>query len=130
MMGGAGFGFVGRVGRAGSGPTLIFGLRFQMSLGLPPGRAAPEPGNSVERPGPGVHRTGGGFLSPNTSPGDRVLTGHLSDATLRLVSASPEFGDRLGPSKLDCAFRAPLDQRLANVLAARLDTILAKATPR
>ena len=73
---------------------------------------------------------GGGFLSPNTSPGDRVLTGHLADATLRLVSASPEFGDRLGPSKLDCAFRAPLDPRLANVLAARLDTILAKATPR
>lgn len=73
---------------------------------------------------------GGGFLSPNTSPGDRVLTGRLSDATLRLVSASPEFGDRLGPSKLDCAFRAPLDQRLANALAARLDTILAKATPR
>lgn len=73
---------------------------------------------------------GGGFLSPDTSPGDRVLAGRLGDATLRLLSASPEFADRLGPSKLDCAFRAPLDQRLANVLAARLDTILAKATPR
>lgn len=73
---------------------------------------------------------GGGFLSPDTSPGDRVLAGHISDATLRLVSASPEFGDRLGASRFECAFRAPLDQRLANTLAARLDTILARASAR
>ncbi|MBL8762426.1 MAG: hypothetical protein JNL50_14115 [Phycisphaerae bacterium] len=73
---------------------------------------------------------GGGFLAPSTSPGDRVLAGKLRDATLRLTSAGPEFSDRLGASKLNAAFRAPLDPRLANALAARLDTILANATPR
>lgn len=73
---------------------------------------------------------GGGFLNPSTSPGDRVLAGTLRDATLRLVSATNEFGDRLGASKLDCSFRVTLDQRLAGALAARLESILSQTSPR
>lgn len=72
---------------------------------------------------------GGGFLDPSSAPGGRVLGGKIRDATVRLISSSPDFVDRLGPSRFDAKFRAPRDDAKAKSLGARLRTILELAPP-
>jgi len=43
---------------------------------------------------------GGGLLLPGDNPGDRRYTFRVSDATMRLLDATPGFQDRLGGSSL------------------------------
>jgi hypothetical protein len=70
---------------------------------------------------------GGGFLLPRGEPGDKLLGGSIRDATMKLIKANAQFHDPLGACSLKTSFRAPLDESLARLMAARLDEILALA---
>lgn len=68
---------------------------------------------------------GGGFLRPRSGLGSAVLTGTIRQGSLRLASRSEGFEDHLGHCTIDLAFRAPRDEGLARLLAARLESMLA-----
>jgi hypothetical protein len=72
---------------------------------------------------------GGGFLDPETEPGDSVLEGSMRRASCRLVAKTPGFMDRLGASSFQADFTAARDEPGARSLAARLQEILALTTP-
>ncbi len=66
---------------------------------------------------------GGGFVLPRGATGDRVLSGKVLDATLRLLKAR-SFEDRLGTTDVSGRFNAQLDPALAELIAARLDATI------
>ncbi len=67
---------------------------------------------------------GGGFLLPEGKPGDKSISGSLSEVTLRLLSASGGFADLLGPAAASGRFSAKQDAKLARVLAARAQRLM------
>lgn len=72
---------------------------------------------------------GGGFMLPKGRPGDDRFGGRIEDATLRLVSASAGFTDRLGAATLNARAMADLDEPMAGVLADRFRTLLDRTNP-
>lgn len=72
---------------------------------------------------------GGGFLFPRRRPGREVFRGSIEGATLRLVAKSPGFYDALGAVTMDATVRAPLDEPMADALAQRLSSLLARTSP-
>ncbi len=68
---------------------------------------------------------GGGFLYPDTDVGDEDFEGAIKQGTLKFMSGTPAFVDRLGPSELNGGIEAPKDEPAARILAARLDELLA-----
>ncbi|MCA3005307.1 MAG: hypothetical protein IOD15_08070 [Phycisphaerales bacterium] len=67
--------------------------------------------------------TGGGFVFMRT-PGGDALAGEVSEATLRLSSATPEFADRLGTSLLRGEFVAERNDATARALGDRMGGLL------
>ncbi len=67
---------------------------------------------------------GGAFLNPNSAPGSGPLSGSISGGTCRLLSSTPGFVDRLGPSEFSAKFRVPRNDALAAQLGKRLATML------
>lgn len=78
----------------------------------------------VSRGKVGVY-AGGGFLRPRSGLGSAALTGTMRRGSLRLASRSEGFEDHLGNCTIDLAFRAPRDEGLARLMAARLESLLA-----
>jgi hypothetical protein len=72
---------------------------------------------------------GGGFLQPRTSFARDRFAGTMNAGTARLIAADPGFVDALGPARIDTEVLARRDPRTARLIAARLETILAR-TPR
>jgi hypothetical protein len=70
---------------------------------------------------------GGGFLLPSSTPGDDEFEGRVLDATLKLISATTGFSDRLGPTELSGYIEAPKDAAGSARLAATLDSLLTRA---
>jgi hypothetical protein len=66
---------------------------------------------------------GGGFLLPRGTAGKPGYGGRVSNATLRLVGATPGFSDRIGPGLFNADFGADRDERVAREVGARLDEI-------
>jgi len=67
---------------------------------------------------------GGAFLSPDSGPGTGSLSGTMVGGTCRLLSATPGFVDKLGPSEFRASFRVPRNDQLAAQLGKRLATML------
>lgn len=67
---------------------------------------------------------GGGFLLPGGKPGDKSISGSLSEVTLRMLSASEGFADLLGPAEASGRFSARQDPKLARGLAARAQRLI------
>ncbi len=72
---------------------------------------------------------GGGFMYASGRTGDSVFGGIMQGASLRLVRATPDFQDLLGPALLDGTIKAGLDERGAVTLAERVDQLCARAKP-
>ena len=64
---------------------------------------------------------GGGFLLPSSSAKSGTFSGTISEGTLRLQAATPNFNDALGPSNLRANFRIHEDRDLANLIARRFE---------
>lgn len=64
---------------------------------------------------------GGGFLLPDGSPDDDTFGGKISDASLRLVSATPGFNDLIGSGRLDLSFKARRDHDAVRRAARNAD---------
>jgi hypothetical protein len=60
---------------------------------------------------------GGGFMLPSGVPGDNNFGGSIRGGSVRLLSATPGFADRLGAAGLTAGVRAPLDATAAAVMA-------------
>jgi hypothetical protein len=73
---------------------------------------------------------GGGFLLPDDTPGARLFSGDLFDATLKLTHATPGFVDKLGAARMSGEFEARRDDRLATGLGQRLDALMGAAEAR
>jgi hypothetical protein len=54
----------------------------------------------------------------------------MRGATMKLIAANAQFHDPLGACTLSASIRAPLDESLARLMAARLDDLLARAKDR
>lgn len=67
---------------------------------------------------------GGGFLFLSDEPGDRQLSGSVRRATLRLLSATPAFDDRLGSAEFWGSISAAKDQAAAEKMAGEFDDFL------
>jgi len=72
---------------------------------------------------------GAGFMLPGQKPGKDTISGTLEDAPIRLSRVTPGFNDPFTAGKLDLTFEAPLDDRIAPELRARLDAVAARARP-
>lgn len=72
--------------------------------------------------------SGGGFVMSD-EPGDDALSGRIRQATLRLAFATPDFADRLGPTRAVGSFSATLDEETAAVLAQRLSRLTINLAP-
>ena len=72
---------------------------------------------------------GGGFLFPRSSRTSDPFTGRMRGATLVLTDRTPNFVDPLGPSTMSLSVRAPRDDALAALIAARLDESLERFGP-
>lgn len=68
---------------------------------------------------------GGGFMRPSDRPGSPTLGGSIREATLRLVSSTDGFADRLGPTRFSASFKAPRDEGTAGQIAQRLEEVIA-----
>jgi len=66
---------------------------------------------------------GGGFFTESGDVGDSGLGGTLSDASLRLVQASPGFADRLGPSVLSLSIDTKHDETVAAGIARAISSL-------
>ncbi len=73
---------------------------------------------------------GGGFIMPDSDPGEDDFDGSMDRATLRYVGGTPGFADRLGPSELSGAISAPRDDPTAAMIAAQLEHLMAATTKR
>ncbi len=67
--------------------------------------------------------SGGGFLFPTTVPGDGDYSGTIRNASLRLVHATTDFADKLGPTVLKGGVQAKRDEAAAAVIAGRLASV-------
>lgn len=72
---------------------------------------------------------GAGFMLPGSKPGKDSISATISGAPLRLTRATPAFSDLFGAAKINLSFDAPLDDRAAPELRARLDALAAAASP-
>ena len=72
---------------------------------------------------------GGGFLFPRSSRTSDPFTGRMRGATLVLTDRTANFVDPLGPSTMSLSVRAPRDDALAALIAARLDESLERFGP-
>ena len=72
---------------------------------------------------------GGGFLFPRSSRTSDAFIGRMRGATLVLTDRTPNFIDPLGPSTMSLSVRAPRDEALAALIAARLDESLERFGP-
>jgi hypothetical protein len=63
---------------------------------------------------------GGGFVFPRGDAGDTTLGGSVSNGSMKLVRASGDFVDRLGPAQFAGNFRARLNPELAERIAVLL----------
>lgn len=72
------------------------------------------------RGGMGVY-AGGAFVMPASDRlGQRTLAGVVRGGSLRLVQATPDFVDLIGPSTIRGSFSAQLDDQAGRALAVRL----------
>jgi len=60
---------------------------------------------------------GGGFMLPSGSPGDATLGGSIRGGSVRLLSATPGFADRLGAASLSAGVSAPRDDAASGIMA-------------
>lgn len=72
---------------------------------------------------------GGGFIQPSSAPGEETLGGGLAEASLRLLRATPDFTDKLGPSILAGAVSAKRDEAMAAVMAGRVSEWIGRSKP-
>lgn len=72
---------------------------------------------------------GGGFLLPGDKPGEPQFSGKINGATLRLVSSSKGFVDRLGAVEMAGVVKAPLNEPMSAALADRLRTLIELTEP-
>lgn len=72
---------------------------------------------------------GGGFMQPRRRPGEPTFSGKIRGATLRLVSSSKGFVDRLGPANFSGGVVAPVDDAMCSALAERLRTLIELTEP-
>lgn len=72
---------------------------------------------------------GGGFLLRDGEAGDDAFGGRISQATLRLLRATPGFVDRLGPCQLNANIDATLDQEQAANMKRAFDTLIKATAP-
>ncbi len=72
---------------------------------------------------------GAGFMLPGRKPGRSSIDASISAAPMRLTRATEGFNDLFGAAKLDISFEAPLDERAAPELGARVDALAAAARP-
>lgn len=68
---------------------------------------------------------GGGFLNPSGKPGDPEFGGKVRDATVRLLSSTAGFEDKLGPAMWTTSFRALNNRATALVAAEKLRATIA-----
>jgi len=68
---------------------------------------------------------GGGFLNPGGTPGEPTFGGEVRDATVRLLSSTAGFEDKLGPSKLSVTFKAAENRAAAIQAAEKLRSTIA-----
>lgn len=72
---------------------------------------------------------GGGFLSKSGSVSDKRLGGSLQDATLRLIRATPNFDDRLGPAYASGGISATRDAAQVKALRRAFNHLASFAAP-
>ncbi len=72
---------------------------------------------------------GGGFFIPKNKPTGKKFAGSTRKSTLRLLSRSAGFADRLGASQASVSFTAQQNPELVRTIQARFDDLLAVATP-
>lgn len=72
---------------------------------------------------------GGGFMYPSGTPGDATFGGELVEGSVRLVRATPNFDDLLGPSTASGSVRANLDQNAALAVLARVEALSRDVPP-
>ncbi len=68
---------------------------------------------------------GGGFLNPRGKPGESTFGGDVRDATVRLLSSTPGFEDKLGPALWSGSFSAADNRATALVAAEKLRATIA-----
>lgn len=73
---------------------------------------------------------GGGFIMPDSDPGDSEFAGDIERATLRFMQSTPGFTDRLGPAELSGEITAPRNDPTTDRLAARFEQLLNSTTRR
>lgn len=72
---------------------------------------------------------GGAFLNPNSAPGGSSYSGKISKGTCRLLTRTPGFVDKLGPSEFRASFRVPRNDAAVEKLQKRMATMLELAPP-
>ena len=60
---------------------------------------------------------GGGFMLPSGTPGDDTLGGSIRGGSVKLLSATPGFADRLGAASLTAGVSAPRDDAATGIMA-------------
>ena len=73
--------------------------------------------------------SGGGFMLPRSSKKADVFRAKMRNASLVLTDQTANFHDPLGPSTMSLSVRAPTDEALAALIAARLDQTLERIAP-
>ncbi len=68
---------------------------------------------------------GGGFLNPSGKPGDPTFGGQVRDATVRLLSSTAGFEDKLGPAMWSGSFSADNNRATALLAAEKLRATIA-----
>lgn len=67
---------------------------------------------------------GGGFLVADGSPGGAEFSGSIRNATMRLISSTDGFSDRLAASDFNASFTAAKDAGTSRLISRRLDDVL------
>jgi hypothetical protein len=73
--------------------------------------------------------SGGGFILPKSSKKATTFRAKMRGASLVLTDHTANFSDPLGPSTMTLSVRAPHDEALAALIAARLDQTLQRVAP-
>ena len=72
---------------------------------------------------------GGGFFVNSSEVGKQTFTGDVRNATLRLMSATGGFNDRLGVSMFSGAVSGKLDNATAEAMDRAMRALIAETTP-
>jgi len=72
---------------------------------------------------------GGGFLLPDGEPDGNRFGGKITNASLRLVSATPGFNDLIGSGRLDLSFKASRDHETVERAMRHADFLAFGALP-